>query len=82
MIWIFIFNSPIEKSNKKEILKILNGIAEFNNKNNYFDNINNEEYQNILNEICGESKENDDKLIPKPKQRKFKWKNWKFKQRK
>ncbi len=38
------------------MLKILNGIPKFNNKNDYFDNIDNEEYQNILNEICGETK--------------------------
>ena len=69
LIWIFIYNSPrgaIEKRNKKEILKILNGIAKFNNKSDYFENIESEEYQNIINEICGETNENenDEKLIP------------------
>ena len=68
LIWIFIYNSPrgaIEKRNKKEILKILNGIAKFNNKHDYFENIENEEYQTIINEICGQNEnENDEKLIP------------------
>lgn len=68
LIWIFIYNSArgaIEKRNKKEILKILNGIAKFNNKTDYFENIESEEYQNIINEICGESEnEKDEKLVP------------------
>lgn len=68
LICIFIYNSPrgaIEKRNKKEILKILNGIAKFNNKQDYFENIENEEYQTIINEICGQNEtEKDEKLIP------------------